>query len=77
MDWQSLYGSNAEYEERLREIARENYARRVWANNHPQGRWVVEWRNWMRSLLARASARRHQANQHFGKAPMTVPEQKR
>ena len=77
MDWQSLYGSTAEYEERLREIARENYARRVWANNHPQGRWGIEWNNWMRSLWAWALARGRQANGHFSKLTMSVPEQKR
>ena len=77
MDWQSLYGSTAEYEERLREIARENYARRVWANNHPQGQWGIAWRNWMRSLLAWASVRDRQANRDFSKLTMSVPEQKR
>ncbi len=77
MDWQSLYGSSAEYEERLREVAHENYARRVWANNHPQGRWGATWRNWMRSLLAWAPVREHRASGNFSKLTMSVPEQKR
>lgn len=77
MDWQSLYGSSAEYEERLREVARENYARRVWANNHPQGRWRVAWRNWVRSLLAWVPERERRVSGDFAKLTMSVPEQKR
>ena len=77
MDWQSLYGSSAEYEERLREIARENYARRVWANNHPQGHWGATWRNWMRSLLTWAPVRERRTSGNFSKLTMSVPEQKR
>jgi hypothetical protein len=77
MDWQSLYGSTAEYEERLREVARENYARRVWANNHRQGRWSVTWHKWICSLLAWLPVRERWVRGDFGKLTMSVPEQKR
>lgn len=39
MNWESFYGSSAQYEELLREIERENYARRLWANTHPRRNW--------------------------------------
>ena len=35
MDWESLYGSGARYEERLREVERERQAEQLWASTHP------------------------------------------
>ncbi len=54
MDWESLYGSGARYEERLREAERERLADRVWARTNASRpwlgaklfTWIKEWKVW-------------------------------
>ena len=76
MDWESLYGSCARYEERLREVERENYAQRVWANTHPRRSWrSVAWLQWLGGLITRTGSRSVSYDARFGKLPMTMPEQ--
>lgn len=76
MDWESLYGTCARYEERLREVERENYARRVWASTHPRRRWhEIVWVQWLKGLVSRISSRPVSYDSHFGQLTMTAPEQ--
>ena len=54
MDWESLYGSGARYEERLREAERERLADRVWARSQASRprlgaklfNWMQNWKVW-------------------------------
>jgi len=76
MDWESLYGSCARYEERLREVERENYARRVWASNHPRRSWrSVVWLQWLKGLITRRGPSSVRYDAHFATLPMRMPEQ--
>jgi hypothetical protein len=52
MDWESLYGSYARYEERLREVERERQAEQLWANTHPRREWRSYWHSWSKGLVA-------------------------
>ena len=75
MDWESLYGTCARYEERLREVERENYARRVWASTHPRRSWRrVAWLQWLKRVVTRRDSRPVSYDTHFGKLTMTAPE---
>jgi hypothetical protein len=68
MDWESLYGSSALYEERLAAAERERYAQRVWANNHAQRRvWLVEWLKWIEEWATRGGRRQAPRPQRLGK----------
>ncbi len=51
MDWESIYGTNERYEERLREVAHENFARKVQASarsSRPQ--WYLSALNWLKGI---------------------------
>ena len=76
MDWESLYGTTAQYEARLREVERENYAQRVWASTHPRRSWRdIAWFQWLKALVTRQDPRPASYDARFGQLTIAAPKQ--
>ena len=72
MDWESLYGNCAQYEERLRAIERERLADRVWARSHPNPWWSLAQLKRLRKVLPQGASHQVRYAAHIGKLTITL-----